>query len=159
MSHRSKQTQLFTSTTNTFATVATQSTCFFFGQFDPLSFSTHGCTVHILRIQILSKLKNIDQTSTKLSLSFYIKFLVIDWFLWRFTQSCLNGLYITKCTNPFQEENGFFCSISKRFSVLLATFPTFFLRTRPSVKQRYDGTISCESPLNRCKACKAGATI
>jgi hypothetical protein len=27
------------------------------------------------------------------------------------------------------------------------------------VKQRYDGTISCELPLNRCKARKAGATI
>ena len=27
------------------------------------------------------------------------------------------------------------------------------------VKQRYDGTISCELPLNRFKARKAGATI
>ena len=27
------------------------------------------------------------------------------------------------------------------------------------VKQRYDGTISCELPLNRCKERKAGETI
>ena len=77
----SKPTQLLTTTTTTLTTVRTQSTSFFFLTVCPLSLMTYACIANICSIHSLSNIKQISLTSTKLSLSYICKLLIIGWFL------------------------------------------------------------------------------